>query len=139
MMQIHIGAAGRLREPYWIMACDEYRKRLGRFCRLAERESGDAGDPPSPPGFFSVALCIEGEALSSEAFAGCFQSWQAGGVSRVAFLIGGSEGLSEGVKRQAGLCLSLSRMTWPHHMARAMLLEQIYRAFMILDGGKYHK
>jgi len=138
-MQIHIGAAGKLREPFWIAACDEYRKRLGRFCRLSEREVNDTEDPPVPSGFFSVALCIEGETLSSEDFAGLVRDWQTGGVSRVAFLLGGSDGLSEAGKQQAGLRLSLSRMTWPHHMARAMLLEQIYRAFMILDGGKYHK
>ena len=139
MLQIHIAAAGRLREPYWMAARDEYKKRLSRFCRLTEHETNDDTDPLPAPGFFSVALCVEGHPLSSAGFAGIIRDWQVNGVSRIAFLIGGSEGLSEAAKRRAGFRLSLSAMTWPHHMARVMLLEQVYRAFMILEGGKYHK
>lgn len=138
-MQLHIAVAGRLREPYWIAACDEYRKRLCRFCRLAETEVGDTEAPLPPRGFTAVALCVEGEMLSSEAFADRFRLWQTGGTSRVAFLIGGSDGLPQKTKSDSDFLLSLSRMTFPHHMARALLLEQIYRAFMILEGAKYHK
>ena len=139
MLQVHIAAAGRLGEKYWSMACEEYKKRLTRFCRLSEREVPDAQDPSVPSGFFSVALCPQGQMLDSEQFAGQISAWQNTGVSRVAFLIGGSNGLSRELAGSAGLRLSLSRMTWPHHMARAMLLEQIYRAFTIIEGGKYHK
>ncbi|MCL2083454.1 MAG: 23S rRNA (pseudouridine(1915)-N(3))-methyltransferase RlmH [Oscillospiraceae bacterium] len=139
MMRIHIAASGRLRERYWIMACDEYKKRLSRFCRVSEHETADTDDPVPLPGFFATALCPEGEMLNSEQFAKTFLAWQNKGVSRIAFLIGGSEGLSDALTLNAGFRLSLSRMTWPHHMVRAMLLEQIYRAFTILEGGKYHK
>lgn len=139
MMNITIAASGRLKEPYWEAACAEYEKRLSRFCRLTVMETPESKPPQAPKGAFAVALCAEGEALSSEAFAEKLASWAGGGTSRVCFLIGGSEGLPEEVKASAGFKLSLSRMTWPHHMARAMLLEQVYRAFTILEGGKYHK
>jgi len=139
VLHIHIGAAGRLRERYWLAACQEYRKRLTRFCKLSEREGPDDKDPEIPAGFFAVALCSRGEPLSSEDLARKLAGWQNNGLSRIAFLIGGSDGLSRALEDRAGFRLSLSRMTWPHHMARAMLLEQIYRAFSILEGGKYHK
>lgn len=139
MTRIHIAAAGRLREPYWKAACDEYAKRLTGFCKLTISETGDGDCPQAPPGFFTAALCSEGESLTSEAFAGRLRVWQNTGVSRVCFLIGGSDGLPQSAKSAAGFLLSLSAMTWPHHMVRAMLLEQIYRAFTILEGGKYHK
>ena len=139
MTQIHIAAAGRLREPYWKDACAEYAKRLTAYCKLTVSEVGDTQAPEPPAGFFRVALCSEGESLSSEELAGKLRVWQNSGLSRIAFLIGGSDGLPESVKKSAGLRLSLSAMTWPHHMVRAMLLEQIYRAFTILEGGKYHK
>ena len=139
MTRVHIAAAGRLREPYWMAACEEYRKRLRAFCALSERECPDGEDPPVPGGFFPVALHSGGGMLTSEAFAETLAGWQTTGVSRIAFCIGGSEGLSAAYIQKAGFALSLSRMTWPHHMARAMLLEQLYRAFTILRGGKYHK
>ncbi|MDR1691760.1 MAG: 23S rRNA (pseudouridine(1915)-N(3))-methyltransferase RlmH [Oscillospiraceae bacterium] len=139
MMRIAVSAAGRLREPYWKAACDEYCKRLGAFCKLSVAEVGDGEVPKVPEGFYPVALCSEGEEFTSEQLADAFRRWQNGVASRVCFLIGGSDGLPERVKRDAGLRLSLSRLTWPHHMVRAMLLEQIYRSFSILSGGKYHK
>ncbi len=139
MMQILVSAAGKLREPYWKAACDEYIKRLGAFCKLNVSEVADDETPRAPEGFFRVALCSEGEALTSEQFAETFRRWQNGGTSRVCFLIGGSDGLPEQTKADAALRLSLSRMTWPHHMVRAMLLEQVYRSFCILGGTRYHK
>lgn len=138
-MQLYIGAAGRLREPYWRAACDEYRKRLGAFCRLTEREFADTAQPEAPAGFVRVALCLEGDMLTSEQLADKMRYWQDTGSSRVAFLIGGSEGLDARTKAAADFRLSLSRLTWPHHMVRAMLLEQLYRSFQINGGGKYHK
>jgi len=139
MMRIDIAASGRLKETYWEAACAEYSKRLSRFCRLTVVETPDNLPPRIPNGAFAVVLCAEGDMLSSEAFAEKLGHWAGSGVSRVCFLIGGSEGLSDDIKASAGFKLSLSRMTWPHHMARAMLLEQVYRAFTILEGGKYHK
>ena len=135
---IDILASGRLKEPYWEAACAEYAKRLSRFCRLYIAEAPDHKQPPAAPkGAFVVALCSEGEMLSSEGFAARLSGWLEKG--RVSFLIGGSNGLSDEAKAAAAFRLSISRMTWPHHMARAMLLEQIYRAFTIRSGGKYHK
>ncbi len=139
MIKIDIAAAGRLKEPYWEAACAEYAKRLGRYCKLTVAESAETTFPPVSPSAFLVALCVEGERLSSQAFAQKLGAWQLSGVSRLCFAVGGSNGLPESVLRAADFKLSLSDMTWPHHMARAMLLEQIYRAFTILGGGKYHK
>ena len=84
-------------------------------------------------------MCVEGRAYSSEELSGLLQACAGAGKSRVCFLIGGSDGLSEAVKRRADVRMSMSRMTFPHHLARVMVLEQIYRAFNIAEGGKYHK
>ena len=90
-------------------------------------------------GAFVVAMCIEGKGCSSEELASLMAQCAVQGKSRVCFLIGGSDGLSDEVKRAADVRLSMSRMTFPHHLARVMVLEQIYRAFTINEGGKYHK
>ena len=112
----------------------------------SERERSDALDREAaelekriPPGAVSVAFCVEGKMLSSEAFADQLENWAVSGKSNLCFLIGGSNGLSETIKRKAALCLSLSRMTFPHHLFRVMAVEQIYRAFTISSGMKYHK
>ena len=86
-----------------------------------------------------VAMCIEGQLLSSEALARQLQTFALGGKSQITFLIGGSVGLHPTLKAQADLRLSMSPMTFPHHLARVMLLEQIYRAFQIQEGTRYHK
>ena len=90
-------------------------------------------------GAFVVAMCIEGKGYSSEELASLVAQCAVQGKSRVCFLIGGSDGLSDEVKRAADVRLSMSRMTFPHHLARVMVLEQIYCAFNINEGGKYHK
>ena len=92
-----------------------------------------------PPGGYVIALCVEGKPFSSEELASLLSELALQGRSRVTFVIGGSDGLSDAVKNAADLRLSMSRMTFPHHLARVMVLEQIYRAFTILGGGKYHK
>ena len=92
-----------------------------------------------PPGSFVVALCVEGKAYSSEELLALLAEQANSGRSRVTFVIGASDGLSDAVKRASDVRLSMSRMTFPHHLARVMVLEQIYRAFTILGGGKYHK
>ena len=86
-----------------------------------------------------IALCVEGKLWSSEELAADFTAAANGGTSHVVFVIGGSYGLSENVKRAAHARLSMSRMTFPHRLARVMLLEQIYRACKINVGEKYHK
>lgn len=92
-----------------------------------------------PKGAAVVAMCVEGRLLSSEALARQLAGYAAGGTSKVCFLVGGSFGLDEGLKREASLRLSMSPMTFPHHLARVMLAEQIYRACTINAGTQYHK
>ncbi len=84
-------------------------------------------------------MCIEGKQISSPEFSQKIQDVALGGHSTVTFVIGGSFGLSDEVKKRADYKLSMSEMTFPHQLARVMLLEQIYRAFQISSGGKYHK
>jgi 23S rRNA (pseudouridine1915-N3)-methyltransferase len=92
-----------------------------------------------PKGGKVVALCVEGKPMSSEKLAETLDSWAVGGASQLTFLIGGSYGMHESVKARADLRLSMSPMTFPHHLARVMVLEQIYRAFKINEGSSYHK
>ena len=86
-----------------------------------------------------IAMCIEGKTMSSEDLADKLQQLQNNGVSRLCILIGSSRGMDESIKKEAGLRLSMSPMTFPHHLARVMVLEQVYRGLSILSGSKYHK
>ena len=92
-----------------------------------------------PQGAAVIAMCIEGKTMSSEALADTLADMALSGTSRIAVLIGGSYGLDAALKKEARLRLSMSPMTFPHHLARIMVLEQIYRALNIQAGGKYHK
>ena len=148
MLRIQLICVGKLKESFYIDACDEYDKRLRRYCALERVELPETGDlerdgaavlAKIPAGAFVIALCVEGKLGSSEELAELLSEQALLGRSRVSFVIGGSDGLSDAVKKAADLRLSMSRMTFPHHLARVMVLEQIYRAFNILGGGKYHK
>jgi len=160
MQSVTVLCVGRLKEKFYADACAEYQKRLSRFCRLTLTELPEQrlGDAPSaaeiaaaldreadaiearlPRSGTVAALCVEGRELSSEQLADAMARWATRGVSQLTFVIGGSFGLSERVKRAADLRLSMSPMTFPHHLARVMLLEQIYRAYQIQGGTKYHK
>lgn len=160
MIRIKIIAIGRLKEKYLREASAEYEKRLSAFCRLevTELEPERLPDDPKPAriaaaleaeaeriikaiprGAFTVPLCIEGRQLSSEELSETLDSAAVGGESCICFIIGGSYGMSDRVKRLADLKLSMSKMTFPHQLARIMLLEQLYRAFKISRGGAYHK
>ncbi len=92
-----------------------------------------------PAGATLVALCIEGKEFTSERLSQQIMQWTVDGMSHLALVIGGSTGLSDAVKREARLRLSFSPMTFPHQLARILVLEQLYRAFHIASGGKYHK
>ena len=139
-------------------AVAEYTKRLGRYCRLevielAEQRLRDSPSPVEveralareaelirekiPVAAQVIALCIEGVLYSSEKLAKALEGAER--EKRLVFLIGGSFGLHQSIKHEAAVKLSMSPMTFPHHLARVMLLEQIYRGFQINDGGKYHK
>lgn len=158
MLEVKLICVGKLKEKYWQDAVAEYAKRLSAFCRFSIVELNEARVPQNPNeaeigralleeakaiaaavGRSAVyALCIEGRLLSSEKLAGELSAAAVGGVSSVAFLIGSSHGLDASVKA-LGKRISMSPMTFPHQLARVMLCEQLYRAFSINAGTKYHK
>ena len=152
MLSIRLICVGKLKEKFYLEACREYEKRLGTLCRLEILQLDEEPDRPGalakeaekiraaiPPGSYVTAMCIEGEAMSSEGLAVRLRRLQNSGVSRLCILIGSSRGLDEGLKGEADLRLSMSPMTFPHHLARVMVLEQVYRGLSILAGSKYHK
>lgn len=159
-MTLVILGVGRLRERFYRDAADEYVKRLRRFGAVEEIELPDLPEPANTstaieqrirekegeailsrirPTDHVVALCIEGKQLSSEQLAERVSELEGRGVGRAVFVIGGSLGLSEAVIRRANERLSFSRMTFPHQLARVMLLEQLYRARKISANERYHK
>lgn len=158
MLEVKLICIGKLKEKYWRDAVAEYAKRLSAFCRFSIVELNEARLPQNPSeaeiaraleeeakaisasvGRSAVyALCIEGKMLSSEKLAAELEGAAVGGASSVAFVIGSSHGLHESAKA-LGKRISMSPMTFPHQLARVMLCEQIYRAFSINAGTKYHK
>ena len=159
-MKITVACVGKIKERYFTEAVLEYAKRLGRFCKLEIIEVADEKAPEGasesqklrikekegerilqkmPQSAYVAALAIDGKALSSLESARQMEQWNVGGVSHLAFAIGGSLGLSEAVTRRADCRLSFSRMTFPHPLMRVILLEQIYRSFMIRSHAPYHK
>ena len=148
MLKIKIIPVGKLKEKFYIEACKEYIKRLEFYCKIEIKELPEGGGLAKEaelikseliPGSFVIAMCIEGKLHSSEELAAVFQRVQNQGKSAICVLLGSSEGMDESVKALADLRLSMSKMTFPHHLARVMVLEQIYRAMNINGGGKYHK
>ena len=160
MQKVSIICVGKMKEKFYIEAAAEYSKRLSRFCKLeiVELPEDRLPDDPSqaqidaalakeaeairaklPTGAMIVAMCVEGKTRSSEELAALMEQSANQGASQVVFLIGGSFGLHPSVKALAAVKLSMSPMTFPHHLARVMLLEQIYRAYQINAGSKYHK
>lgn len=161
MLTVTIICVGKLKENYLRMACAEYQKRLSLFCKLNIVEVDEYKVPSNPSqaqiqkaideegkqilthikfgNSCLIPMCIEGKQLSSEALAERIAQTALNGKSEIYFVIGGSFGLSDEVKRAGELRLSMSPMTFPHQLARVMLLEQVYRAFQINGNGKYHK
>lgn len=159
MQTVQILALGKCKEGYLREACREYEKRLSRYCRLqiTELEPAALSQNPSEKEIaaalekegaellkrakgYCIAMCIEGKQLTSPGLAEKLeQAAQGGDSGAVTFLIGSSYGLAPVVKQRAQLRLSMSVMTFPHQLARVMLLEQIYRGYQILAGTKYHK
>ena len=150
-MPIAVVCAGRLKESYWRDAAADYVKRMSRYDRLEVLEVPDQPEGPQAmkkegeamlahirPGDHVVALCIDAPQMDSVALAAFFRR-QAMAGGRVVFVIGGSLGLHDDVLRRADEKLSMSRFTFPHQLARVMLLEQIYRAHKINAGERYHK
>ena len=151
---------GKLKEKFYIEAVAEYSKRLSGYCKLQITELPEERLPkePSPaqiesalskegdailskiqPRSSLIALCVEGKPRSSEGVAELIETWSQKGEKELVFAIGGSHGMHPKVKEKAWIKLSMSPMTFPHHLVRVMLLEQIYRGFKINEGSSYHK
>ena len=159
-MNITVIALGKLKEKYLRDAIDEYAKRISAYGKLdiIELNPVRLSDNPSateidnalskeaeeikkkiPNGSFVFSLCVEGKEKSSEQLAQTIKEITLNGKSNIVFIIGSSFGLSPEIKKLSDCRLSFSPMTFPHQLMRVMLLEQIYRAYQISTGGKYHK
>ena len=160
MLSVYLICVGKLKEKFYLDACAEYMKRLSPYCKLTLTElpevklpqnpslgeiaaaldkEGDAIRAKIPPNSSVVALCVEGKMRSSEELADLVRTWEQNAAKHLVFVIGGSYGLHPSIKSEAWVRLSMSHMTFPHHLARVMVLEQIYRAFKINEGSSYHK
>ena len=160
MFSVTVIAMGKLKEKFYIQAAEEYAKRLSGFCKfqLLELPEHRLPEDPSPAqiaeglaregqqireklpkGAWFCVLTPEGKRLSSEAFAETLAGVKTGGRSSACFLLGSSFGIAPEIKALADLKLSFSDMTFPHHLARIMLLEQLYRAENIQSHTRYHK
>lgn len=161
MIKINLITVGKLKEKYWRDACAEYAKRLSAFCKLEIVELAESRLPDNPSkkeilsaleqeaksiktycdkkGTVNIAMCIEGKQLSSVELSKKMNDYAVDGYSTINFVIGSSFGISDEIKKLCQLKLSMSEMTFPHQLARVMLLEQIYRGFQIQKNTKYHK
>ena len=160
MQKVTILCTGKLKEKFYLDAAAEYAKRLSRFCKLeicelpeerlpedpspaqieaALSKEADAVRGKLPQGCLLIALCVEGKLCSSEELAAFLSESAVRGGSHVVFLIGSSFGMAPRVKEKADFRLSMGPMTFPHHLARIMVLEQLYRAEAIQAGSRYHK
>lgn len=161
MLNVNLITVGKLKESYLRDACAEYQKRLQAFCKLNIVELNESRLPDSPSekeikaalsnegkammsllsgnSCYNITMCIEGKQLSSVKFAEKLEKISVDGKSTVNIVIGSSFGIADEIKAMSDFKLSMSEMTFPHQLARVMLLEQLYRAFQINSGGKYHK
>ena len=152
-MNVTIICVGKLKEKFWQDAAEEYIKRLGRFCKteiieLQESKTDSSTEESTailaqmtklPKGCRKVALDVGGKKMSSEGLASYISEMAVGGTSSLCFVIGGSNGFDDSVRKAADMRLSFSDFTFPHQLMRVILLEQVYRAFKINAGEKYHK
>lgn len=159
-MKLKVITVGKLKEKYLRDGIAEYSKRMSRFAKLEMLELPDEKTPDKASQAendqilhkegqrilekiadreFVIALAIEGKSLSSEAFSQYLSDLGVRGYSDVTFVIGGSLGLSPAVKTRANFLISFGKMTLPHQLMKLVLMEQIYRAFMIQQGNPYHK
>ena len=159
-MNIAIITVGKLKERYFKEAVEEYSTRLSKYCKLDIVEVTDEKAPENlshaqelniiqkegqgilkyvKEDTYAIALAIQGKQLSSEGLAEFINNLGIKGKSNIAFIIGGSLGLSDEVLKRADYMLSFSKMTFPHQLMRVVLLEQVYRGFRIIKGEPYHK
>ena len=160
MIAVTVIALGKLKERYMREFAAEYEKRLSAFCKLqiVELPPERLPENPSqseidralaaeakqlltkiPQNAYVISMCIEGKQMTSEQFSQKISTLAVDGASNLVFVLGSSFGLADELKKQSDFRFSMSEMTFPHQMARVMLLEQLYRAFQIANGGKYHK
>lgn len=160
MLNIKLICVGKLRERFYIDAFYEYARRLSAYCKFecVELNETKLGDKPSdkeienalvresadiekaiPKDAYVIAMCVGAKQLKSEELAQKINSLALSGRGKICFIIGGSFGMAESVKQRADMRLGMSEMTFPHHLARVMLTEQIYRSFKIFEGSRYHK
>ena len=159
-MRINIVCVGKIKEKYLKLGIDEFKKRLSKYCKLEIIELEDEKAPENlsdkemliikekegkkilskiKDNSYVIALAIDGKNLSSEELAETINKLGVRGISNITFVIGGSLGLSDEVLSRADYKLSFSKMTFPHQLMRLILLEQVYRAYRINNGGPYHK
>ena len=160
MLAVKFICVGRMREKFYIDAFSEYTKRLQSLCKfeIVEPAEQRLSENPSdkeikaalereaqdimkaiPNDAYVVAMCVEGKQMPSEGMAELIAARENSGKPKLCFVIGGSFGLADSVKQRADMKLSMSKMTFPHHLARVMLVEQLYRGFKINEGSRYHK
>lgn len=160
MLAVKFICVGRMREKFYIDAFSEYTKRLQSLCKfeIVEPNEQRLSENPSdkevkaaldreaqdimkaiPNDAYVVAMCVEGKQMPSEGMGELIAARENSGKPRLCFVIGGSFGLADSVKARADMKLSMSKMTFPHHLARVMLIEQLYRGFKINEGSRYHK
>lgn len=163
-MKITILCIGKIKEKFYRDAIAEYEKRLSRYCKLEIVEAADEKTPEGASeavelqikekegermlarlekyqreGAYVCALAIDGKQLDSVELSEKIEQLGTHGTSHIIFLIGGSLGMSESLLKRADLKLSFSKMTFPHQLMRVILLEQVYRAYRIMNGEPYHK
>ena len=160
MLSVYLICVGKLKEKFYLQASEEYLKRLNGYCKMTLLELPEEklpADPSQaqihaalekeanlirakiPANSTLVTLCVEGKPHSSEEVTKLVRTFEQNSARHLVFVIGGSFGMAESLKREAWVKLSMSPMTFPHHLARVMVLEQIYRAFKINEGSSYHK
>lgn len=160
MLRCKIVCVGKIKEKFWIQAASEYEKRLSRYLQLEIYEVPDekAGESLHPAEIeqvknsegkrilnkivddeYVIALCIEGKTYDSVSWSEHIDQLMTRGISKICFVIGGSNGLSEAVVQRAQEKLSFSSFTFTHQLMRVLLLEQLFRAFKILSNEPYHK
>ena len=160
MLNVRIICVGKMKEKFYVDAFNEYSKRLSAYCKFEclELTETKLSENPSdkeieaalckeaseieksiPKDAYVIAMCVGAKQLKSEELAAKINDLAVSGRGKICFLIGGSFGMAESIKKRADMRLGMSEMTFPHHLARVMLAEQIYRSFKINEGSRYHK
>lgn len=153
MIKLNIIAVGKLKEKFWVDAIAEYKKRISKYAELNVIECPEGVDEGNAQRLqaqeesgilkkikgYCVLLAIDGDAIKSEDLASMIEKESTKGNSEFSFIIGGSRGVSEGIRKRADKLISFGRVTYPHQLMRVILSEQLYRAMTIINKTNYHK